>query len=193
MARRCPDDLVTAFLEDGTRPSCRRTVCPGDVADDYVPIPPLISTEYPSTKAALVSADAEITTSADYQAWDGEQPLSTGCRFGGSITYTPTDRGCDLKLEACSWSRGLGLTGTGVIDDDAGTFSLKVAQSGADGATVRYVRDAKGRVSVARRAGHVRGSVADGSGGSDDERLGGGGGVDQRRPDGPGGEAASTG
>jgi pimeloyl-ACP methyl ester carboxylesterase len=149
----CPDDLVTAFLEDGTLPTSRRTVCPGDVADDYVPIPPLISTEYPSTKAALKSADDEIITSADYQAWDGEQPLATGCRFGGSIVYTPTEAGSDLTLDACSWSRGLGLTGTGFIDDDAGTISLKVSQSGADGATVRYRRDAKGRL-------HVKGQLA---------------------------------
>ena len=144
----CPDDLVTAFLEHGTLPSSRRTVCPGDVADDYVPIPPLISTQYASTKAALKSADDEINTAADYWAWDGEQPLSTGCRFGGSITYTPSDTGSHLTLDACSWSRGLGLTGSGVIDDDAGTFSLKVSQSGADGATVRYARDAKGRLTV---------------------------------------------
>ena len=62
--------------------------------------------------------------------------------------YTPTDSGSELKLDACSWSRGLGLTGTGLIDDDAGTLSLRVAQSGADGAPVRYERNAKGKVTV---------------------------------------------
>ena len=144
----CPDDIVTAFLEDGTLPSSRRTVCPGDVADDYVPLPPLISTEYPSSRAALKSADDEIVTAVDYLSWDGTQPLSTGCRFGGTITYTPTGHGHDLKLDACSWSRGLGLTGTGIIDDDAGTLSLKVSQAGAEGRTVRYERDAKGRITV---------------------------------------------
>ncbi len=118
----CPDDIVTEFLEHGTLPDSRRTVCPGNVADDYVPIPPLISTEYASTKAALRSADDEIVNSADYWGWDAEEPLATGCRFGGSIVYTPTDTGSSLKLDACSWSRGLGLTGTGVIDDDAGTL-----------------------------------------------------------------------
>ena len=56
----CPDDLVTAFLVDGTLPDARRTVCPGDVADDYVRLPPLVSTDYPSTRAALQSADREI-------------------------------------------------------------------------------------------------------------------------------------
>ena len=144
----CPDDIVTAFLEHGTLPDSRRTVCPGDVADDYVPLPPLVATDYPSTKAALRSADDEIINSADYWAWDGEQPLATGCRFGGSISYTPTDSGSSVKLDACSWSGGLGLTGTGVIDDDAGTLSLKVTQAGADGAAVRYTRDAKGNITV---------------------------------------------
>lgn len=123
-------------------------MCPGDVADDYVPLPPLISTQYPSTKAALKSADDEIVTSADYWAWDGVEPLTTGCRFGGTISYTPTDHGSSLKLDACSWSRGLGLTGTGAIDDDAGTLSLKLEQAAAGGGTARYTRDAKGRITV---------------------------------------------
>ena len=56
----CPDDLVTAFLIDGTLPETRRTVCPGDVAAEYVRLPPLVSTEYASTRAALQSAEREI-------------------------------------------------------------------------------------------------------------------------------------
>ncbi len=144
----CPDDIVTAFLERGRLPASRRTVCPGDVADDYVPLPPLISTGYPSTKAALASADHEITNAVDYWYWDGEEPLSTGCRFGGSITYTPARHGSELRLDGCSWSAGLGLTGTGFINDDAGTLSLKVAQSGVGGPTVRYQRRGSGKITV---------------------------------------------
>ena len=68
----CPDDLVTAFLEHGTLPDSRRTVCPGDVADDYVPIPPLVSTEYASTKAALRRPTTRSSLALDYWAWDGE-------------------------------------------------------------------------------------------------------------------------
>ena len=144
----CPDDLVTAFLEDGTLPTSRRTVCPGDVADDYVPLPPMISTEYASTRAALASADDEIKNAVDYWYWDGEEPLQTGCRLGGTITYTPVKRGYELQLDGCSWSRGLGLAGTGLINIDDDTFTLSVAQSGAPGDTVRYERNAKGKVSV---------------------------------------------
>ncbi len=144
----CPDDIVTAFLEHGTLPSSKRTVCPGDVADDYVPIPPLVASEYPSTTSALRSTDDEITTAVDYWAWDGESPLATGCRFGGTITYTPVKRGSELRLQGCSWSQGLALTGTGLIDDDAGTFSLRVSEDGAAGKTVRYDRDSKGKVAV---------------------------------------------
>ncbi len=144
----CPDDIVTAFLETGTLPSSKRTVCPGDVADDYVPIPPLDATTYPSTKAALASADDEIVTAVDYWVWDGESRLETGCRFGGTISYTPVKRGSALQLDGCSWSQGLGLTGTGLIDDDAGTFSLRVSQDGVAAETVRYDRNAKGKITV---------------------------------------------
>ena len=110
----CPDDLVTAFLVRGAVPKEPRTVCPGNVADDYVRLPPLIATAYRDTRAALRSADIEIVNSVDYWFWDAEEPLEAGCRFGGTIRYTPSDTGARLRLDACSWSSGLALTGTGV-------------------------------------------------------------------------------
>lgn len=144
----CPDDLVTAFLASGRLPDARRTVCPGNVADDYVPLPPLDATGYGSTRAALRAVDREVVTSADYWYWDADDPLVTGCRFGGTITYTPTDAGSRLRLAGCSWSRGLALTGRGTIDDDEGTLTLRVRQDGMEGPEVRYRRDADGKAHV---------------------------------------------
>ncbi len=149
----CPDDLVTAFLDrrhpaghrgarcapvtsPTTTCACRRW-CPRST---------------PSTRAALQSADDEIVNSVDYGYWDGEKPLTTGCRFGGTITLHPVGRRAPTStLEGCSWSAGLGLTGTGVIDDDEGTLALRVAPVRCGRATGSAIeRDAKGDITVAR-------------------------------------------
>lgn len=144
----CPDDLVTAFLVSGELPAAQRTVCPGNVADDYVRLPPMDAADYASTQAALRAVDRETVTSVDYWYWDAEDPLEAGCRFGGTVTYTPTDSGARLRLDGCSWSRGLALTGSGVIDDDEGTLTLRVRQDGTDGPVVRYRRDSEDVASV---------------------------------------------
>jgi pimeloyl-ACP methyl ester carboxylesterase len=142
----CPDRLVTDFLVRDRLPAARRTVCAGDLVDDYVPIPPQRAEDYAGTRAALRSADDEIRYSADYWAWDGEDPLATGCPFGGSIRYQPTDAGYDLRLDGCAWSDGLPLTGTGTIDSDTDAVTLTV-RSG-DGRPVRYQRDGNNRITV---------------------------------------------
>ncbi len=191
----CPDDLVTAFLEDGTLPASRRTVCPGDVADDYVPIPPLISTELPVDQGG-----ARVRGRRDHHlgrlpglgrraaARDG-LPV----RWHPSPTRRPTRAATSSSMRApgrAAWaSRARGSSMT-----TRARFSLKVSQSGADGATVRYRRDAKGRLKVKGDLRHVREPVAgDRDRGRNDGRLGRGGGVDQRRPDGPRGDAAASG
>jgi pimeloyl-ACP methyl ester carboxylesterase len=145
---RCPDRIVTRFLVSGTLPDATRTVCPGDVADDYVRLPRMEASGYSGTGPALQAVDRELETSVDYWYWDAEDPLRVGCRFGGTVRYSPTDAGTRLRLEACSWSRGLALTGSGRIDDDAGTLTLRVRQDGTDGPVVRYRRDADDEVTV---------------------------------------------
>jgi pimeloyl-ACP methyl ester carboxylesterase len=141
----CPDELVTSFLVRDRLPPAR-TVCDGSIADPYVPIPPRHAADYGTTEAALRSADDEILTSADYWAWDAADPLVSGCPYGGSIRYEPTDDGARLRLDGCAWSEGLPLTGTGTIDDATGGLRLSVASG--QGRPVRYARDGDDRVTV---------------------------------------------
>ncbi len=150
----CPDDQVTAFLVRGTIPPAARTVCRGDVADDYVPLPPLRADDFTTTQQALRAVDREIVTSVDYWYWGAEDPLTAGCRFGGTIRYTPTASGSRARMEACSWSEGLALTGRADIDDDTGGITMRVREVGADGPTgptVRYARDGDDQVTVRGR------------------------------------------
>jgi hypothetical protein len=137
----CPDDLLTAFLLDGELPEERSTQCPFIGVDPYVPIPAADASAYDDTVAALGAVDDELTTNSDWWNWDGEFPLAFGCLFGGSATYTITERGTDVELEACAFSRDLALTGTGVIHDD-GSVELDVETAG--GTALSYARDADG-------------------------------------------------
>jgi pimeloyl-ACP methyl ester carboxylesterase len=143
----CPDRIVTDFLAFGRDPGRTRTVCPGDVADAYVPLPVMDSADDRSTLAALRAVDRETVTSVDYWYWEAEEPLETGCRFGGTVRYTPTDSGARLRFEDCSWSRGLAFSGTGRIDDEAGTFTMRLRETGNEEDVFRYRRDADGRSS----------------------------------------------
>ena len=141
----CPDDLLTAYLVDGRMPAERRSVCPGDVADTYVPIPEIRAARFGTTEAALRSADAEMVSSADYLAWDGSGQLQTGCPYGGWIRYRHVPGGTRVHLRGCAWSRGLPLSGSGLIANDGG-MSLDVAASSDRGNVIHYDRGPRGKL-----------------------------------------------
>lgn len=89
----CPDDYITAFLEDGARPSSRSITCEFTGTDPYVSIPAAKVKEYKDALAAMTAMDDEINYSADFWNWDGVDPLRYGCLFGGSIAYTASRNG----------------------------------------------------------------------------------------------------
>lgn len=145
----CPDDLVTAFLVSGTRPAHRHTTCDDAYVDPYVPLPAARVTARSDPLATLAAVDDELNSNADYWAWAADAPLKVGCLFGGRLRYDPTDTGARVRLHDCRLSRGLPLTGSGTMDWDAGTFSLRVR--GPAGTRLAYTRDADGNRSLTGR------------------------------------------
>ena len=113
----------------------------------------------------MTAMDDEINTSADYWNWDGVDPLTYGCLFGGSIEYTAYGNGYKAALDDCALTDRLPLTGDATIDTTRGTFALRV--TGPSATSLAYGRDAKGRTSVtgtwfgepASLAGHVAASA----------------------------------
>ena len=142
----CPDDLVTAFLVNGQVPAQRRTFCDWAGVDSYVPIPAKTVAGYADALQAMAAVDDEINNNGDYWNWDGSGALRYGCLDGGRIAYVASDTGANLKLHACAFSRGLPLSGRGVLDSAYGTFSLTV--SGPHDTSLAYTRDADGVRSV---------------------------------------------
>ncbi len=145
----CPDDLVTAYLVDGRAPAQRRTYCDWAGVDPYVSIPAASVAGYPDALAAMAAVDDEINTNGDYWYWDGGGTLRYGCLDGGWIAYVASDDGADLELHACAFSRGLPLSGSGVLDSSKGTFSLSVTGPGST--RLAYIRAADGTRSVTGR------------------------------------------
>lgn len=142
----CPDDTITAFLVRGQLPAHRRTYCDWAGVDPYVSIPAKSVTGYADALAAISAMDDEINNNADYWYWDGASRLRYGCLAGGRIAYLPNDDGATLRLRACTFSRGLSLTGSGVLDWTNDTLSLRVTAPG--GTNLTYARDADGGRSV---------------------------------------------
>ncbi len=144
----CVDDVVTAFLARGERPNQRETICPGYVADAYVPLAPLDSRDFADPLEALASLDEEIALLPEYYNWDGETPTSVGCPFGGALSFADADGAQAFKLDGCAYSDGFIVTGAGVYDPDADRFTLDVRVTGlAEGALI-YSRESDGSMHV---------------------------------------------
>lgn len=116
----CVDDPISDFLGDGTLPPTRVTICDGDVIDPYVQNAPTPAGEIDADDREGVAAGIvdQLTYNAEYSAWDGLSTLAIGCDFGGSVTYEPTDVDTDVVLEACEFTDGYPIDGSGSIDVD---------------------------------------------------------------------------
>jgi pimeloyl-ACP methyl ester carboxylesterase len=142
----CPDDTITAFLNDGVLPASRTVTCDFTGTDPYVPIPAAKVKDYRNALAAMTATDDELNASADYANWDGVEPLRYGCLFGGTIAYTSYKDGYRVTLGDCAFTAGLALSGAGTIDTTHDTFRLKVSAAG--GTNLEYRRDSNGKRTV---------------------------------------------
>ena len=142
----CIDDPVTAFLVDGQVPDQRRTFCDWAGVDSYVSIPAKTVAGYADALEAMGAVDDEINTNGDYWNWDGSGTLRYGCLDGGWIAHVASDTDANLELHACAFSRGLPLSGGGVLDYTDGTLSLTI--TGPQDTSLAYTRGADGVQSV---------------------------------------------
>jgi pimeloyl-ACP methyl ester carboxylesterase len=141
----CPDDIITAWLTERTPPAARVTTCAWDLSDPYVPNAEPEASGYRNALDLLTSIENQIFNTNDFaNRYDGE-PLSIGCDFGGTLTYSPTDAGTAVTLDACEFTPTIPLTGTGATNDEAGTFDLDVT---GPGDSLHYERDDAGGTSV---------------------------------------------
>jgi hypothetical protein len=142
----CPDRPITDYLVSGTFPATRVTVCSNVVADPYVRNALARSADYRDALALMSDMERQITNTDDYAERLDKDPITIGCYLGGTLRYEPVKGGTRLILDRCAFTRGAPMTGTGRIDDDAGTFRLAVRLGRRDRLT--YLDDADGVRSV---------------------------------------------
>jgi len=144
----CIDDLVTNFLVNDEMPAKRETTCEGSVTNEFVPLAPLTAAEFANPLEAMRSVDDEIYYLPEYYYWDLETPASVGCPFGGTLSFEATESGDSFQLDACSFTKGFSLTGSGSTNYDDGTFTLEVNVSGLNDGLLTYTRDSEGALRV---------------------------------------------
>lgn len=144
----CIDDLVTNFLVNDEMPAKRETTCEGSVMSDFVPLAPLNAGQFTDLFDAFTSVDNEIYYLPEYYYWDLETPTSVGCPFGGTLSFEATDSGDSFQLDACSFTNGFSLTGSGSTNYDEGAFTLEVNVSGLKDGSLTYIRDSDGALYV---------------------------------------------
>jgi pimeloyl-ACP methyl ester carboxylesterase len=149
----CPDKAITDYLVSGTLPTTRLTTCSNVVSDAYVPNARVRAADYRDALALMSDMETQITNTDDYNYRVDEDPITMGCYDGGTLTYTPVKggsrlmfNGTRLTLKGCAFTRGASMTGTGYINDDAGTFRLAVRLGGRN--RLVYFDDADGVKSV---------------------------------------------
>ena len=137
----CPDEMVTAFLVEGTLPEERETICEGVMFNPYEPLSPRDAAAFPDPLTALISADTEFYYLPEYYYWDYVTTTSVGCPFGGTLTFAATESGEAYTLTECTFARGLALTGDGTYDYEAELFTWNVAVSGDKTGDLSYSRN----------------------------------------------------
>ncbi len=142
----CPDKMITAYLVSGTLPATRVTTCANDYVDEYVANARPKVTDYGTALGLMASIENQINNTDDYSYRLDEDPITMGCYLGGTLRYEPVDGGTKLTLDKCAFTRGAAMTGSGKIDDDAGTFRLNVEFPGRN--RLAYFDNADGVKSV---------------------------------------------
>ncbi|MBN8594603.1 MAG: alpha/beta fold hydrolase [Anaerolineae bacterium] len=145
----CVDDPVTAFLVDGAVPTERITLCEGVVADAFIPPAPPDAAAFADPLDAMNAVYDEINNLPEYYYWDYATLTVVGCDSGGTLAFASASGGHQFRLSSCAFSEGWVMTGSGIVDDETGSFTLDLMITGyADGHLI-YTIDAEGNISLA--------------------------------------------
>ena len=134
----CPDRIVTDFLVNDQLPTAKETICPGEVVDPYVPLPPASANLFSDPLQALNSAFTEIENLPEYWSWDGATPTTIGCPQVGSLTWRSVDKGTHITLKRCGFTAGFAMSGEGDLLSADGNFSMEVHISGSASGTLKF-------------------------------------------------------
>lgn len=136
----CPDDIVTDFIVNGILPEERETVCPGVIADDYVPVTPTDASEFVDLLDALSWTETEISYLPEYYYWDAFTTTQVGCTLGGTLAFESTGSRYLFTFDQCAFANDFVITGTGSYQLTPDRFVLSISTQGRWDCTIKYTR-----------------------------------------------------
>jgi pimeloyl-ACP methyl ester carboxylesterase len=137
----CPDRIVQDLLSDGILPVAREQRCEQNLVADYLPLTLTRPGDLDDPLTVARAVETELLHLIPLGTWDGYDPLSLGCPFGGTLTATATYDGTSYAFSDCRFWPDLAVTGFGSDynagrDDDG--LLLEFTASGAQTGTLTY-------------------------------------------------------
>ena len=139
----CPDETVFGLLFDGTLPQSAEQLCIQDFIGTYTPLTLTRADDAADAFTVARAVETEIGQSPELYDWDGGDPLSVGCDFGGAVEVSAAEEGTAYTFSKCRWWPEVVLDGSGTqVEDgteDVGlTLDLSVSGSHQGQITFRH-------------------------------------------------------
>ncbi|MCU0827870.1 MAG: alpha/beta hydrolase [Tabrizicola sp.] len=137
----CPDEIVYDLLLDGVAPAEREYHCEQDLLGEYTPLTLTDPAEMADPVAVAQAVDTELYQIIPLITWDGLNPLTIGCDFGGTLTAEPTDYGTDYQFADCRLWSDLAVSGSGQeinVDEPGDNITLSLSVSGPQSGDILY-------------------------------------------------------
>lgn len=124
----CPDDIVIDLLVADARPRAS-TSCPGEMVSPFLDLA-IDKTGGDPIEFRARALDLELLAHPDYVGWDGLDPLTIGCRFGGRLEVSGAGEGDayvdTIKVDDCAVIKGEPMNGTGTYQGtDEAEFDVR--------------------------------------------------------------------
>lgn len=139
----CVDRVIRVFLLEDRLPG-RVTHCSSRVASPYIPLSPLVASDFEDAMDAMTSLENEIDADPLYTYWNLPGQFSIGCRYRGHIDIAVADDGDAFTFADCEFARGMAVTGSGGYDPGRDEVTLDVSFAGG---RLRYTSGAAKKVS----------------------------------------------
>lgn len=138
----CPDGIVYDLIIDGIEPVAAVQQCEQDLIGGYTPLTLRRPNEMADPVAVARAVDTELYQNITLSTWDGMEPITIGCDFGGTFSATATYSGTDYLFRDCRFWPELAVNGTGVeITSGEGTdgMTLTLSVSGQHSGDIVYL------------------------------------------------------
>lgn len=139
----CPDIALRDLFLDGTLPVAREQHCEQAFLDGYTALTLTDPADMADPVKVARAVEVELFQNLPLGAWDGLNPLTLGCDFGGTLTasFDAETSASRYQMADCKFWPDLALTGT-ATDIDTGNdndgFALGVTASGRHSGEIGY-------------------------------------------------------